>query len=696
MIRAHRVNATAQDDATPISGWNISPNTGYKLAILPGTTSCGILLWDEDGTLVATGAALVGTEQPCVLLPQTWQTIGMVDADLGWHLLISTDGTESQREIRINPAVDLPDEIHPVYGDDDMGLARATAAIDEAAHYRDDMTVTCPLGLGAGLGDVVSVPVDGVAVIGQVESITWTATPDGTTEQSVIRRHVAIAPEAFAEIAPPMVADDSGTATHLAGTSGNVLANDEAGLTVTAVNGLTANVGTAVDGDNGGAFTIAADGSWTFSPDGDFALLSGSETADTSVTYHASDGTAEAMATLTVTVSRTTAAPIAVDDTGATDAATTTSGNVLANDTDADLDTLTVSQVAGSAANVGVAVAGSAGGLFTIGSDGAWTFDPDGDFAALTGEQTATTSVTYHVSDGVAEDEGALTVTVSAAAATATQCSPISTGTYHSLGLKSDGTCVATGVTTDGRCDVSEWIGIIAVSAGNAHSLGLKSDGTVVATGRNTDGQCNVSGWTDIIAIASGKYHSIGLKSDGTVVATGLNNAGQCNVSGWTDIVAIAGGQTASAGGTSLGLKSDGTVVATGLNSSGQLNVSGWTDIVAIAGGLEFTIGLKSDGTCVAAGSNANNRSAVSEWTGIVGISAGGQYSYGWKSDGTVVATGVNNDSQLGGASWTDIEYISTAVDNHILGLKSDGTVVGAGNTGSGRLDVSTWSVQVC
>lgn len=102
----------------------------------------------------------------------------------------------------------------------------------------------------------------------------------------------------------------------------------------------------------------------------------------------------------------------AVDDTAETDAATTTSGNVLTGDVAVSK---AVSQVNGSAASVGVAVAGSGGGLFTIGSDGAWTFDPNGDFDSLSGEDTATTSVTYHVSDGVAEDDGTLTVTVSAA-----------------------------------------------------------------------------------------------------------------------------------------------------------------------------------------------------------------------------------------------------------------------------------------
>jgi VCBS repeat-containing protein len=291
----------ARDDASLVSGWNITPNVAYTLVIMPGAVSCGILLYNADGALLASGAALVGNDQPCVLNANGYN-LGMLDADLGWHLLLTTTGSESQRTIRIGPAVDLPDEIHPVYGDDGLALARATAAIDAAAHYIDDVNATCPLGLGAGLGDVVSVPVDGVAVVGQIESITWTATPDGTTEQGVIRQHVAIAPEPYVAPLPLVVTMDTATTDAISTAQGNVLTNDEAGLTVTAVNGLMANVGVAVDGDNGGSFVINSDGSWTFDPDGDFAALDGSETASTSVTYYASDGTAEASATLVVTV----------------------------------------------------------------------------------------------------------------------------------------------------------------------------------------------------------------------------------------------------------------------------------------------------------------------------------------------------------------------------------------------------------
>ena len=303
----------AQDDASLITGWNVSPNVGYTVVLTPGATACGALLFDADMTaLVASGAGLVGTDQPVILLPQTGQAIGMVDADLGWHLLLTTTGTEAQQTIRIGPAVDLPDEIHPIYTDDNTALARATAAINAGASYVDDVTVACPLGLGAGIGDVVSVPVDGVAVVGQVESITWTATPDGATAQTVIRRHTAIAPEApTAPPTPPTVADDVAKTDAATTTSGNVLDNDDNGLNVTAVNGLSVNVGQIVAGSNGGEFAVNADGSWTFDPSGDFAGLTGSDTATTSVTYHASDGVAEASTTLTVTVSSAEYTPLA-------------------------------------------------------------------------------------------------------------------------------------------------------------------------------------------------------------------------------------------------------------------------------------------------------------------------------------------------------------------------------------------------
>ena len=78
-----------------------------------------------------------------------------------------------------------------------------------------------------------------------------------------------------------------------------------------------------------------------------------------------------------------------------------------------------------------------------------------------------------------------------------------------------------------------QWTGIAAVAAGSYHSVGVKTDGTVVAAGRSDSGQCDVRGWRDIVAVAAGATHTVGLHVDGTVVATGSNSHGQLEVDSW-------------------------------------------------------------------------------------------------------------------------------------------------------------------
>ena len=113
----------------------------------------------------------------------------------------------------------------------------------------------------------------------------------------------------------------------------------------------------------------------------------------------------------------TNPAPTAVADSGTTDEDTSLTVNaqngVLANDTDPDGDTLTVSQVNGTAANVGTAVTGSNGGTFTLNADGSYSFNPGSAFQNLAAGETASSSITYTVSDGQGGTSTAtLTVTV--------------------------------------------------------------------------------------------------------------------------------------------------------------------------------------------------------------------------------------------------------------------------------------------
>ncbi|WP_353400637.1 Ig-like domain-containing protein, partial [Hydrogenophaga sp. 5NK40-0174] len=86
-------------------------------------------------------------------------------------------------------------------------------------------------------------------------------------------------------------------------------------------------------------------------------------------------------------------------------------GNVLTDDTgdgvdsDPDGGTLTVLPQTDAP--------GSNGGLFTIGTDGELTFDPNGEFESLAPGETATTTLTYTIDDGQGgTDTATITVTV--------------------------------------------------------------------------------------------------------------------------------------------------------------------------------------------------------------------------------------------------------------------------------------------
>jgi len=188
-----------------------------------------------------------------------------------------------------------------------------------------------------------------------------------------------------------------------------------------------------------------------------------------------------------------------------------------------------------------------------------------------------------------------------------------------------------------GPCDyghlkgVSGWKDIVQVAAGSYHTVGLKKDGTVVAVGPvvvkwardpNARGQVEgVGDWKDIVQVAAGLYHTVGLKKDGTVVAVGGGDDGQLNVRGWKDVVQVATGFYHT-----VGLKKDGTVVAVGpvdgrfpwSHAHGQVEgVSGWKDIVQVAAGSYHTVGLKKDGTVVAVGRNSSGQCDVKDWKDI-------------------------------------------------------------------------------
>ncbi len=260
----------------------------------------------------------------------------------------------------------------------------------------------------------------------------------------------------------------------------------------------------------------------------------------------------------------------------------------------------------------------------------------------------------------------------------------ICAGSYHTVGIKSNGTVVATGNNEYGQCKVWGWKDIVAVSAGGYHTVGLKSDGTVVAVGRNVEGQCNISEWEDIIAISAGWAHTVGLKSDGTVVAVGDTRG---KAPDWKNIIAISAGNYYT-----VGLRSDGSVAYTGITISGNHREDsiGWSNIVILDAGAFHTVGLKSNGMLVAVGDNQYSQCNVSGWKNIIAITGGWGHTVCLKSSGTVVAVGNNIYGQCKVSDWKDIVAISAGY-SHTVGLKSDGTVVAVGYNGDGQCNVSTW-----
>ena len=232
--------------------------------------------------------------------------------------------------------------------------------------------------------------------------------------------------------------DISQTLTVTDGTSdllhGDTDADASASLSVSSIVATTAsgsatavNPGTAYN--SGYTSVTGSKGTLRVGADGTYQYIAGSSTGTDVFTYTLSDGTATHTATLTITVSSSNNAPSATNDTDAVneDATITESSGselLVADDTDADSDALTVTQIAVTGAS-NSSVAGSSTynsngtsktgtyGTLVIGANGTYTYVADQSAADdLDAGDTATDSFTYTVSDGTATDTATLIITV--------------------------------------------------------------------------------------------------------------------------------------------------------------------------------------------------------------------------------------------------------------------------------------------
>ncbi|WP_424965863.1 Ig-like domain-containing protein [Dinoroseobacter sp. S375] len=222
---------------------------------------------------------------------------------------------------------------------------------------------------------------------------------------------------------PDAVDDDVATAVSNV-LNGNVLVDNGNGpdtdvdagdtISVNEVEGSAANVGTQITLASGALLTLNADGTFAYDDNGAFGMLGAGQSETDSFTYSIIDGSgASDTATVTVTIGGDNLPPAAIDDPVTTDEDTAVQGNVLDNDTDPNADPLTVTEVNGNAADVGMQIALASGALLTLNSDGTFDYNPNGQFESLAVGESGTDSFTYTVIDGNGgSDTATVTVTV--------------------------------------------------------------------------------------------------------------------------------------------------------------------------------------------------------------------------------------------------------------------------------------------
>jgi VCBS repeat-containing protein len=445
----------------------------------------------------------------------------------------------------------------------------------------------------------------------------------------------------------PVANDDNASTSEDGSASGNVLANDTdvdgEALTVTSAGTYVGSYGT---------LNIAADGSYTYTPNAAAQGLDDGETANDVFSYTASDGTASDSATLTVTVSGANDAPVANDDAVATDEDTAVSGNVLGNDTDVDGEALTVT-------NPGT-YTGTYGTL-TLAADGSYTYTPNAAAQDLNTGDSVQDVFSYTASDGTASDTATLTVTVNGAddgpqtvwyidnsALTSTnvgtQANPFTsiaafnaaqgtvdgpqdgatvyllqgTGTYaeaDGINLLDDQILIGVGQPTIAPlagngidlADNNNISGVdISVAAGQ---IGIEDDGSSV--GNLTVSDVAIAGAGQIVDLDTGGTLNVTLNSAASTASTGgaidlAGVAGSFSVTGATTIAGLhSGGGVDVTGSSALIQLTGGGLISTGdataisyVGNSGGLVLGGGLDIVTTSGaGLNATTGGTIDVT---------------------------------------------------------------------------------------------------
>ena len=286
-----------------------------------------------------------------------------------------------------------------------------------------------------------------------------------------------------------------------------------------------------------------------------------------------------------------------------------------------------------------------------------------------------------------------------------TNWSQVSTGTYCTAAVKTDGTLWAWGWNAYGQLGTNNTtyysspvqIGALTnwkqVSVGMSHTVAVKTDGTLWGWGQNATGNLGIGNATSYSSpvqigalttwrqVASNNNFTLAVKTDNTLWAWGNNNQGQLGINaGYTNYsspvqvgVSTNWNEVAAVTGHSVAYASDNSAWTWGSNTYGQL-----------AAQIPYNLSVSSP---VQVG-------ALTTWSQI---SAGPTNSAAIKTDGTLWVWGTNTYGQLGNnnvvtysspiqiGALTDWSRVSVGT-SFTIALKTNGTVWSWGSGASGQL----------